>query len=52
MVSCKIAKLALKNGTPGEIRTRDTRFRKPLLYPTELQGHKAESHITGDKSAT
>ena len=25
-------------GTPGAIRTRDTRFRKPLLYPSELQG--------------
>lgn len=25
-------------GTPGAIRTHDTRFRKPLLYPSELQG--------------
>ena len=24
-------------GAPGRIRTRDPRFRKPLLYPTELQ---------------
>ena len=24
--------------TPGPIRTADTRFRKPVLYPTELQG--------------
>lgn len=23
---------------PGEIRTHDTRFRKPMLYPAELQG--------------
>ena len=30
--------LALKNGTPGATRTPDTRFRKPLLYPPELQG--------------
>ncbi len=25
------------NGGPGETRTPDTRFRKPLLYPSELQ---------------
>ena len=25
--------------TPGATRTPDTRFRKPLLCPTELQGH-------------
>ena len=31
--------LASKSGTPGATRTRDTRFRKPLLYPPELQGH-------------
>lgn len=24
--------------TPGPIRTADTRFRKPVLYPSELQG--------------
>ena len=26
------------NGAPGLIRTAGTRFRKPLLYPPELQG--------------
>jgi hypothetical protein len=26
------------NGAPGVIRTPGTRFRKPLLYPPELQG--------------
>jgi hypothetical protein len=26
-------------GGPAVIRTRDLRFRKPLLYPSELQGH-------------
>ena len=26
-------------GAPGATRTPDTRFRKPLLYPPELQGH-------------
>ena len=26
------------HGTPGATRTHDTRFRKPLLYPPELQG--------------
>jgi hypothetical protein len=35
----KEAYLASKNGTPGATRTRDTRFRKPLLYPPELLGH-------------
>ena len=30
--------LASKSGTPGATRTPDTRFRKPLLYPPELQG--------------
>jgi hypothetical protein len=28
-----------KSSAPGGSRTHDTRFRKPLLYPTELQGH-------------
>ena len=28
---------------PGVTRTRDLRFRKPLLYPTELQGRFAAS---------
>ena len=27
-------------GGPGVSRTRDLRFRKPLLYPSELRGHK------------
>jgi integrase len=27
------------NGGPGQIRTADTRFRKPLLCPSELRGH-------------
>ena len=31
--------LASNYGTPGGIRTPDKRFRKPLLYPTELLGH-------------
>ena len=30
--------LLKKNGAPGVIRTPGTRFRKPLLYPPELQG--------------
>jgi hypothetical protein len=29
---------AVDNSTPGRIRTCDLRFRRPLLYPTELQG--------------
>ena len=33
-------------GAPEEIRTPDTRLRRPLLYPTELQAHSAtRSHI-------
>ena len=28
-------------GAPGEIRTPDTRLRRPLLYPTELQARIA-----------
>ena len=32
-------------GTPGATRTPDTRFRKPLLYPTELQGHGGDRGI-------
>jgi hypothetical protein len=27
------------SGGPGESRTPDKRFRKPLLYPSELQAH-------------
>ena len=37
-----------KNGTPDRIRTCDTRFRKPLLYPTELREHlssKETNHL-------
>ena len=29
-------------GAPEEIRTPDTRLRRPLLYPTELQAHLIE----------
>jgi hypothetical protein len=28
-----------EDGSPGQSRTADLRFRKPLLYPSELQGH-------------
>ena len=28
-----------RSGAPEEIRTPDPRFRKPLLYPAELQAH-------------
>ena len=30
-------------GAPEEIRTPDTRLRRPLLYPTELQAHRNAS---------
>jgi hypothetical protein len=31
--------LSHPDGGPGRSRTADQRFRKPLLYPTELRGH-------------
>jgi hypothetical protein len=33
------AELRAPTGVPEEIRTPDTRLRRPLLYPTELLGH-------------
>ena len=30
---------ARRNGAPEGIRTPDTRLRRPVLYPTELQVH-------------
>ena len=29
---------SVMDGTPGAIRTRDLRFRKPLLYPLSYRG--------------
>ena len=37
-------------GAPDEIRTPDTRLRRPLLYPTELQAH--EPHAFSRKRRT
>jgi hypothetical protein len=34
---------AIESGGPGRSRTADQRFRKPLLYPTELRGHSGSS---------
>jgi hypothetical protein len=34
-----------KDGVPEGIRTPDLRFRKPLLYPAELPGHRASSSM-------
>jgi hypothetical protein len=34
------------NGSPGQSRTADLRFRKPLLYPSELQGHSSYQVLT------
>ena len=48
-ISPETAILALKTGTPGATRTHDTRFRKPLLYPPELQGQiKAILNLSWD----
>lgn len=30
---------------PGEIRTHDPRFRRPLLYPAELPDHCSHKNI-------
>jgi hypothetical protein len=40
-------------GGPGVSRTRDLRFRKPLLYPSELRGHLSygPSEATGHRTA-
>jgi hypothetical protein len=32
------------DGGPGRSRTADQRFRKPLLYPTELRGRCEYAH--------
>ena len=42
--------LASKSGTPGVTRTRDTRFRKPLLYPLSYRGIVAHSIIPETQS--
>lgn len=34
---------AERGGGPGQSRTADQRFRKPLLYPSELRGHRSTS---------
>jgi hypothetical protein len=31
------------DGVPGQIRTAGPRIRNPVLYPSELQGHRANS---------
>ena len=38
----KLLNLGGKSGRPGGNRTPDQRFRKPLLYPSELQAHNLE----------
>ena len=40
------------NGTPDRIRTCDLRFRKPLLYPTELREHLADLQQLRDSDLT
>jgi hypothetical protein len=36
----EVPRVKSKAGRPGEIRTPDPRFRKPLLYPSELQARQ------------
>jgi integrase len=48
------AEVADNGGGPGRSRTADQRFRKPLLYPTELRGHCDVAplcHVSLPKSA-
>jgi hypothetical protein len=41
------------SGGPGRSRTADQRFRKPLLYPTELRGReKSLSHFADSRRVT
>ena len=39
------------SGAPGVIRTRDTRFRKPLLYPLSYGGDDPRLVAAGQSSA-
>ena len=34
--------LGVSNGAPGQSRTADNRFRKPVLYPSELPGRRLD----------
>ena len=43
----ELANSTILFGTPGAIRTRGTRIRNPLLYPTELQGRMMSMMIRG-----
>ena len=36
----------LRENAPGEIRTHGPRIRNPVLYPTELRGHKEYQLLT------
>jgi hypothetical protein len=40
-----------KAGDPGLIRTADLRFRKPMLYPSELRGHVLDFTRSAQKMA-
>ena len=37
----RLGESPVQNGAPAGIRTPDTRLRRPLLYPAELQAHGA-----------
>ena len=37
---------SLGNGAPAEIRTRDPRLRRPVLYPTELRAPVCAAIVT------
>ena len=44
--------LVFLNGAPGGIRTPDTRLRRPLLYPTELQEHIHDNRVRKNSNNT
>ena len=51
---CNFLQLPLWSGGPGQSRTADQRFRKPLLYPSELRGHcdvTPLSHVSLERQA-
>ena len=38
-----VSRNKFERGGPGQSRTADQRFRKPLLYPSELRGRRKPS---------
>src|ERR1700730_702690 len=45
-VNADLAVSKAGSGGPGQSRTADLRFRKPLLYPSELRGQRGSPNFT------